>query len=62
MSKLQLIGQVDGKSEMREIHSRFDVDPGCYFVVPYYLAQLHEGEFIVRVLAEGDPAGGKAGW
>ncbi|XP_041362152.1 uncharacterized protein LOC121378117 [Gigantopelta aegis] len=61
VSKLQLIGEVDGKSEMREIHSRFDVDPGCYFVVPYYVAQSHEGEFIVRVLAEGDPTGGKAG-
>ncbi|XP_046561732.1 calpain-3-like isoform X1 [Haliotis rubra] len=60
ISKLQLIGEVEGKPEMREVNARFDLEPGSYFIVPYYVTQVHEGEYLIRILTEGDPPSGKA--
>ncbi|XP_059144005.1 calpain-3-like [Physella acuta] len=61
ISKLQLIGQVDGEPDRREVTARFDLDPGGYFLVPYYHADHHQGEFLLRVLSESDVGQVKAG-
>ncbi|KAK6168051.1 hypothetical protein SNE40_021953 [Patella caerulea] len=62
LSKLPMIGELDGQAEVREVNARFDLDPGGYILVPYCLADSHEGEFLIRILAEWDPPGGRAGW
>ncbi|GFO35477.1 calpain-13 [Plakobranchus ocellatus] len=62
ISKLQLIGQVEGEADRREVSARFDLDPGGYFVVPYYQAEQHSGEFLLRVLTESEEGQTKSGW
>ncbi|GFR83454.1 calpain-13 [Elysia marginata] len=62
ISKLQLIGQVEGETDRREVTARFDLDPGGYFLVPYYQAENHSGEFLLRVLTESDDVHTKSGW
>ncbi|ESO83134.1 hypothetical protein LOTGIDRAFT_169536 [Lottia gigantea] len=58
LSKLHLVSQVDGPAEIREVNARFDLEPGGYVLVPYCLTECHEGEFLVRILAEWKPPGG----
>ncbi|KAJ8321761.1 hypothetical protein KUTeg_000232, partial [Tegillarca granosa] len=55
LSKLSLIGQIESRGDTREVTSRFDLDKGSYFVVPYCLSKGHEGEFLLRVIGEKDP-------
>ncbi|KAH9488425.1 hypothetical protein Btru_052368 [Bulinus truncatus] len=62
ISKLHLVGQIDGEPDRREVTARFDLDPGGYFLVPYYHAEQHQGEFLLRVLTESDLGQVKAGW
>ncbi|XP_055879275.1 uncharacterized protein LOC106058299 [Biomphalaria glabrata] len=61
ISKLHLVGQIDGEPDRREVTARFDLDPGGYFLVPYYHAEQHQGEFLLRVLSESDLGQVKAG-
>lgn len=62
ISKLQLIGQANSQPDRREVNRRFDLDPGGYFLVPYYQAESHHGEFLLRVLTEDEVDQTKSGW
>ncbi|KAK7495173.1 hypothetical protein BaRGS_00013583, partial [Batillaria attramentaria] len=55
ISKFQLIDQIQGEPEVREVNARFDLDPGSYFLVPFFLSESHEGEYLLRVLTEECP-------
>ena len=61
ISRFQLIEQVHGEPEMREVTARLDLDPGYYFLVPFYRTEGHTGEYLLRVLTEDCPQT-KAGW
>ncbi|CAG5121257.1 unnamed protein product, partial [Candidula unifasciata] len=61
ISKFQLIGQIDGQPDKREVTARFDLESGGYFLVPYYQAEQHNGEYLLRVLIESDLEPVKAG-
>ena len=62
LEKLHLVDKAGPTSDKREITSRFDLDPGSYFIVPFCLCASHTGQYMVRVLAERDPVAAKTGW
>ena len=62
LGNLQLIADVRSDVESREITRRFDLDLGCYLMVPYTYQAGQEGEFLARILCEKVPLDGKTGW
>ncbi|PVD32071.1 hypothetical protein C0Q70_07499 [Pomacea canaliculata] len=61
ISKFQLLDQIQGEPEMREVNARFDLEPGSYFLVPFYNSDSHEGEYLLRILTE-ESLHIKTGW
>ncbi|KAI0207694.1 hypothetical protein LSAT2_007675, partial [Lamellibrachia satsuma] len=52
LSKLTLVADVTSHEESRDLTARFDLDPGCYFLVPYTMEAGDEGRFLVSLLGE----------
>ncbi|KAK7092094.1 hypothetical protein V1264_009695 [Littorina saxatilis] len=55
VTRFQLVEQVHGEPEMREVTARLDLDHGSYFLVPFHRSEGHVGEYLLRVLTEDCP-------
>ena len=62
LSKLTLVADVASHAESRDLTARFDLDPGCYFLVPYTMEAGDEGRFLVSLLGEKERVSCKTGW
>ena len=46
------MGNSGAFTNAREVHARFDLDPGIYIILPCTFKPDEEGEFLLRIFTE----------
>lgn len=53
------VGSSGSFTNAREVHARFDLDPGTYIILPCAFKPEEEGEFLLRIFTEKSSKGTK---
>lgn len=53
------VGSSGSFTNAREVHARFDLEPGTYIILPCAFKPEEEGEFLLRIFTEKSSKGAK---